>query len=73
MRAILLAVILTSTLPTLAPAQSLEQQWAWAMGWKCGSPLFRDGAAGCLEVGEAARRAMPPAPPVAARRGSGGG
>ena len=24
---------------------------AWATGWICGSPLFRDGAAGCLEVG----------------------
>src|SRR6185437_14052982 len=33
---------------------------AWAAGWTCGSPRFRDGAAGCLEVGGAARRAMPP-------------
>jgi hypothetical protein len=24
---------------------------AWAAGWICGSPLFGDGAAGCLEVG----------------------
>jgi hypothetical protein len=24
---------------------------AGAMGWICGSPLFRDAAAGCLEVG----------------------
>ena len=24
---------------------------AWAAGWICRSPLFRDAAAGCLEVG----------------------
>ena len=45
---------------------------AWAMGWICGSPLFRDGAAGCLEVGLAARRAMPPRRAVPARGGSPG-
>jgi len=38
----------------------LEQQWGVGDGLDMGVALFRDAAAGCLEVAGAARRAMPP-------------
>jgi hypothetical protein len=41
----------------VADGTEAAEAWIWnshgarAAGWICGSPLFRDGAAGCLEVG----------------------
>src|SRR5689334_6349781 len=57
----------------VADGTEAAKAWIWnshgarAAGWTCGSLLFRDGAAGCLEVGAAARRAITPRAAVPAR------